>query len=285
MSNLLKTPLAGTLSMVRDKLSIPQGNKSIEISTSSFITIQDLVSHLASKGIEPVEFINTEGQILSPLTHVQTVRHLPLYIKIDQSLYKIIPTGAVCHYSAIDLYDLLTMSPRDRNIVQSHLRHFNSLYNHSELITKEELNKSIHNLVQVGNDEYQENKRKMINMEIERAEMFEEYKNIKKAAEKYARRLLWIGFGITAFQCAYIGIGTYMIHSWDFMEPQAYAINLGNFILAYATYALRRQEMSKDQIFKILTEKKMKQISQINGFDLEKFEEISKELKSLKNKS
>jgi hypothetical protein len=274
MSSWIKTPLAGTLSMIRDKLNIPLGKKSIEISTSSFITVQDLRSHLVSKGFGNIEFLSTEGPI----------KHLPLYIRISDSLYKINPTGTVCHYSTLDLYDALNLSPRDRNIVQSHLRHFNRLFTQSDLITKDELNKAIQMIVRMGNDEYLENKKRMINIQCERAEMFEEHKHIKARAEKYARRLLWIGFGISAFQCAYIGVGTYMVFSWDFMEPQAYAINLGNFILAYATYTLRRHEMSRDQIFQILTQNRMERISKIQGFDLERFEEITKELESLKNK-
>jgi hypothetical protein len=169
-------------------------------------------------------------------------------------------------------------------LIQAAVRNLNTLYTHSDLLRKDHLEQTIHSLVKSGNNDYVVTKKKMINLECEQAEMIEEYKSIKKRAEMYSWRMLWIGFWISAFQCAYIGIGTYMIYSWDFMEPQAYAINLGNFILAYATYALQKQELSRDNVFDILARRKMLQISKVQGFDIERFDEITKELKDLKSK-
>ena len=283
-TSVFAAPIKGTLSMVRDKLSIPYGLKSFEISTSHFITVSDLTIYLKSKGISHVRFISLEGQLIPGSTHIQTIKHQPLYLSLDEHVYKIIPSGTVCHYSTIDLYDSLNLSARDSNLIQAAVRNLNTLYTHSDLLRKDHLEQTINSLVKSGNNDYVETKKKMINLECEQAEMIEEYKSIKKRAEMYSWRLLWIGFWISAFQCAYIGIGTYMIYSWDFMEPQAYAINLGNFILAYATYALQKQELSRDNVFDILARRKMLQISKVQGFDIERFDEITKELKDLKSK-
>jgi hypothetical protein len=283
-TSVFAAPIKGTLSMVRDRLSIPYGLKSFEISTTHFITIGDLTIHLKSQGIPSVRFISLEGQLIPGSTHIQTIKHQPLYISLDESIYKIIPSGTVCHYSTIDLYDSLNLSARDRNLVQASVRHLNNLFTHSDLIPKDQLIQTIHSLVKTGNNEYSENKKKMINLECERAEMLDEYKSIKKKAETYSWRMLWIGFWISVLQFSYIGIGTYMVHSWDFMEPQAYAINLGNFILAYGTYALQKQELSRDNFFDLLTKRRMQQICKVQGFDLQRFDEITKELKVLKEK-
>lgn len=67
------------------------------------------------------------------------------------------------------------------------------------------------------------------------------YELINKNSEKYAKNVLWCGFGVTLIQFLYITSGSYYFACWDVMEAQAYLISLGNTLFglsAYVSYKL-----------------------------------------------
>lgn len=108
---------------------------------------------------------------------------------------------------------------------------------------------------------------------------------MKKQAEKFVTKMLWGGFCLLGLQWMYIGVGTYVIYSWDIMEPQSYLIGLGNAILVYYGFSFRIFNYLGLGIFGALSMLKFEKISKARNFDLGKYEELAKKIAELKSKN
>ncbi|OMJ93484.1 hypothetical protein SteCoe_3456 [Stentor coeruleus] len=121
-------------------------------------------------------------------------------------------------------------------------------------------------------------------MVIEKEFMDEKFKVIKKKADSFVDRILWGVFGLLISQTTYIGVGTYVIFSWDIMEPQAYLINLGNAILVYAGFCYGNLSYKGLNIVESMKRLRIEKICKQEGFDLEKYEELGRKIMEFKTR-
>lgn len=279
----MNVPVKATLVLMKNRVSLPIGPSNIELNVNNFNTVHDLAVFLKSSVSANVSIQDSDGSPLNSSTSITYFNSSPVLIQIDKDLYKITPPSLGFQLSYTDLYDSLNLSAFERKLLQTNIRELSKLYLQRNMINKNVLLQSLNGCIKTGKNEKDKILMKYKELSLIYGEMVDEYNSMKNIGEKYARRVLWTGLALLSLECAYVGIGTYVYFSWDIMEPQAYIINSGNALLIYAAYALRKQNLSQSNMFTYLTNKKISDLSKSQNFDLEKFQNIKKELELLKS--
>jgi hypothetical protein len=112
-------------------------------------------------------------------------------------------------------------------------------------------------------------------------EMKLKFEDLNKIADKSAKRTLWAGFVVTLAQMAYIASGTYYFYCWDIMEAQAYLITLGNTVFGLGMYTYYQLHPHQLSFYSRIYQKVLKNESNSCNFDLERFQNLKKELENL----
>lgn len=74
---------------------------------------------------------------------------------------------------------------------------------------------------------------------------------------------------------------TFLILSWDIMEPISYVMMLGNFTFAMFFYAYNKEELQLTTLQDMIAKRFAKRLYRKNGIDSVKLERLEKELKEL----
>jgi hypothetical protein len=107
---------------------------------------------------------------------------------------------------------------------------------------------------------------------------------IEHQAEVYARRRIFAMFYFVAAQYCLVQYGTYILFSWDIMEPITCGMTLGDAVVAYFFWATTKSSYTLSGIFNYCYNKKMKKLAKKENFDQENYEKIETALKMLKNR-
>jgi hypothetical protein len=105
---------------------------------------------------------------------------------------------------------------------------------------------------------------------------------LDKKAVTRANVLLYMGASIMVSQFAFITGGTYLVFSWDVMEPLAYLMSMTNMTVAFSYFLLKKQDMDLVNLRQSLTEKYSKKLYKKRNFDIKRFEELEEDIKELK---
>lgn len=82
----------------------------------------------------------------------------------------------------------------------------------------------------------------------------------------------------------FVGIGTYMIWSWDIVEPLAYFMGLTGSIFVTSRYFKLRDDYENSTYLQYLTKKNFKKMAPKLAFDITAYEVLRADMNVLKNK-
>ena len=99
--------------------------------------------------------------------------------------------------------------------------------------------------------------------------------NLDLKAQKYAKRCLWLYVGVLAAMWTGLAILTRKF-GWDTMEPWTYFIGVGGTFISYAYFAVTQRQFSPKAIYDHIVDSKKRKNYQTSGFDLEKYEGLTK---------
>jgi hypothetical protein len=103
-----------------------------------------------------------------------------------------------------------------------------------------------------------------------------------KKARFRSRFLLSLGSSIFFYQLYFIMSGTFVHASWDVMEPISYVMMLGNFTVGMLFYALFHKELELGSLHDIFSHWLAKGIYRRKGLNMDKVEELEREITELK---
>lgn len=83
-------------------------------------------------------------------------------------------------------------------------------------------------------------------------------------------------------QFGFIMSGTFVFYSWDVMEPISYMMMLGNFTFGMLFYARYKDEMQLTTLRDMLSNKFARGLYKRRGFDIEKLENLEREIKEFR---
>ena len=112
--------------------------------------------------------------------------------------------------------------------------------------------------------------------------MHKEKVALDKKALKKANRILTLGASIMISQFVFIVGGTYVVFSWDVMEPIAYLMGMTNFTVAFMFYFQSRAEMELSSLQDILFHRQAKKLYLKKGFDEETYNRLKGEIERLR---
>ena len=98
---------------------------------------------------------------------------------------------------------------------------------------------------------------------------------LDRNAQKYAKRSLWLYFGVLAAMWLGLVILTWQL-GWDRMEPWVWFIGGGGTLGSYVYFVITQNELSPGAIYDQIVESKKRKIYQASGFDLERYERLIK---------
>lgn len=108
--------------------------------------------------------------------------------------------------------------------------------------------------------------------------------NIEREAEIYARRRVFSMFYIIFSQYLLVQYGTYIMFSWDIMEPFTCGMTLGDAVVAYFFWAWTKKSYSLSGIFDYFYTKRLNKLSKKENFDQENYKKIETALAMLKKR-
>lgn len=108
--------------------------------------------------------------------------------------------------------------------------------------------------------------------------------NIEREAELYARRRVFMMFYIIAAQYLLVQYGTYILFSWDIMEPFTCGMTLGDGVMAYIFWAITKNSYSLSGIFDYFYTKRKNKLAKKENFDHNNYEKIETALAMLKRR-
>lgn len=108
--------------------------------------------------------------------------------------------------------------------------------------------------------------------------------SIEKTAELYAKRKIFSLFGVIFSQYLLVQYGTYIMFSWDIMEPLTCAMTLGDAVIAYLFWAWTKTSYSMSGVFQYYYNKKKAKLAKKENFDEEQYDKIQSVLKIMKKR-
>ncbi len=108
--------------------------------------------------------------------------------------------------------------------------------------------------------------------------------NIEHEAEIHAKRKVFSLFYIIAAQFALVQYGTYILFSWDIMEPITCAMTLGDACLAYFFWMRTKSSYTLSGIFNHFYLKRKNKLAKRENFNQENYEKIETALNILKKR-
>jgi len=107
---------------------------------------------------------------------------------------------------------------------------------------------------------------------------------IEREAEMFARRRIFTMFYFIAAQYVLVQYGTYILFSWDIMEPLTCGMTLGDAVLAYMFWAKTKSSYTLSGIFNHFYNKRKNKLAKRENFDQENYEKIQTALSILKKR-
>lgn len=274
------------IQQAKDKIILPlAGERNIEFSLSSFSTLQELKNYLTSLSGTEIFITNLHGMPILPSSKATNLRSESFLIKLGKITYRVLPQSTVCQFYTHDLFDTLNINAQNRYLLQNYIDNLNNIYKFTKSIDKDHLIHELNERIEKGKNEEADYRKEIFELTKQKETMDDEYQVMKKQAENFVTKMLWGGFCLLGLQWMYIGVGTYVIYSWDIMEPQSYLIGLGNAILVYYGFSFRIFNYRGLGIFGALSMLKLEKISKARNFDLGKYEELVKKIAELKSKN
>ena len=108
--------------------------------------------------------------------------------------------------------------------------------------------------------------------------------NIERDAELYAKRRIFTIFYIIASQYLLVQYGTYIMFSWDIMEPITCAMTLGDAVIAYIFWCLTKNSYSISGVYDYFYKKRLRKLEKKENFDRGKYDLITTTLAVLKKR-
>ena len=108
--------------------------------------------------------------------------------------------------------------------------------------------------------------------------------NIERDAELSAKRRIFTMFYVIASQYLLVQYGTFIMFSWDIMEPITCAMTLGDAVLAYIFWWLTKNSYSISGVYDYFYKKRLRKLEKKNNFDRGKYEMITTTLDVLKKR-
>ena len=133
-----------------------------------------------------------------------------------------------------------------------------------------------------GTNHGSELRKRLIKHEAQFFKLHQEETKLDTLALKRANRILTLGASIMISQFVFIVGGTYVVFSWDVMEPIAYLMGMTNFTLAFMFYWQSRAEMDLSSLQDILFHKQAKKLYRKKGFDDEAYDRLKSEIERLR---
>ena len=106
--------------------------------------------------------------------------------------------------------------------------------------------------------------------------------SLDQRAFKRANRILTLGASVMIGQFAFIMAGTYIVFSWDVMEPIAYLMSMVNFTAAFMFFWKNREEMELTSLQEILMRRHAKKLYLKYAFDEEAYDKLSSQILELR---
>jgi hypothetical protein len=108
--------------------------------------------------------------------------------------------------------------------------------------------------------------------------------NIERDAESHARRRIFLMFYVIASQYLMVQYGTYILFSWDIMEPITCGMTLGDACVAYFFWAFTKSSYSLSGVFGYYYNKRKNKLAKKENYDQENYEKIETALAILKRR-
>ena len=158
----------------------------------------------------------------------------------------------------------------------------------SEVLTQKEFMRMAREVL-VSEASRTNRERKGLETELEKLEMhhlplLELKQQIEKHADSHAQRKVFSFFAIIMGQFMLSQYGTYVVFSWDIMEPITCAMTLGDAIIAYFFWIWTKTSYTMGNFRTKFFEKKKLKLSKKMGYDETVFGRNEKAMKIVKNR-
>ncbi|CAD8110114.1 unnamed protein product [Paramecium sonneborni] len=112
----------------------------------------------------------------------------------------------------------------------------------------------------------------------------EKRKELMDAAIRFAKIQMFGGFLVLCGHFCFMGAGIYVYYNWDVMEPIGYFLNTGGMIYLSYQYFKLNDEWSHSKFSNYLINKNFVRLSRSNNFDIEKLDQINKQIQEIQDR-
>lgn len=261
-------------------------------------TLKDLASEFSEHKFGNIQFYNVDGSIVSSTTSVIDAVSDPLILKLDS-------------YRAYSIFNLKSASefltPEQRFLANKFRENsmslrsaelfgiFNNYFSKElEKINSEEVhNHEIESLGKIATlqltNQIQSRKHYLIalmnSIKANYSYQLQKKQDLEQAANKHANRVMWSFFGTIALQFAAVQYGTYVVYSWDIMEPITCLMGMGDACIGYFFWInCNKQDYSLEGIHNYFYSKKLSKLYKKNNLSQEETQKIDSIVNDLERK-
>jgi len=205
------------------------------------------------------------------------------------------------YQSTKDYFEKLGLPFLERKIVLNYLRrvdHFleeelgkKIFTDHDSYNQSFDKNILIENMIEaIANNKNQqvENEEVLINQYLQLQEKLEEiqFQHALLAAKAHKTVKLKMSLGIIALlgHFSFVGIGTYVVYSWDMVEPMVYFISLGTSVVLSYQFFKTYRDFNNISIFKYMKEKELKKLYVKHNFPIDQMKILEDTVQKLEKK-
>ena len=265
-------------------------------------TIKDMEKETQTKNqVNSLDFFTHDGARISKSTHAETLSTLPYfkliidnkkeYIVISEKSFsfhnqKYELEGNVkkfydyCKDMQMDDDKALLLSKYSSDVVEK-------LSQRKEWSKDDFIDEAFEGLVQIAHDIREEKDILQAQYDLlkEHRKPLDVVKgHIDREAEIYAKRKISLMFYIIAAQFALVQYGTYILFSWDIMEPITCGMTLGDAVFAYFFWARTKCSYTLSGVFNHYFLKKKNKLAKKENFDQENYDKIETALRIFKKR-
>lgn len=272
--------------VVNSNFSIDVDGKPINFNISPGTKVSNIYEKLA--GFEDARVESIDGVKISQSTDFSELQGSTFYIKFNNLAFKVVSNDLS---TTIDMHKFLFESEKGGLSQYLFMHKFlsklskstipNSRYTKEQLATilDESCPKNKESSLMPASDIHQN----LVKVFEELEKLRPTYEILNKKSENYAKNVLWGGFSVTLLQFLYITSGSYYFACWDVMEAQAYLISLGNTLFGLSAYVSYKLDPNHESFYTRLYNRALKSGSKANEFDLDNFNNLRAQLKSLQS--
>mmetsp|Transcript_71510 Transcript_71510/g.83186 ORF Transcript_71510/g.83186 Transcript_71510/m.83186 type:complete len:349 (-) Transcript_71510:133-1179(-) len=285
--------------------TLPTLEEKIEFNLPEEATVNDLINEVvkSSKGVKNCKAVTLDKAEIASITKLEDVKADNFYLLINnEDILKIISLDSTDAESQDKMYqkvesycESIGVPFIERKIILNYLKRVDqhSIENFSKPlfadknVYAEPFDKNIllDNLVEgLSNNRNQksENEQRLYSDYHKTKQQIEELKikrsELETQAHRRAKTKMIAGLFALFGQFSFVGVGTYVVYSWDIIEPMVYFINLAASVgLSYQFFATYR-DFSHQSFLNHLKEKELQKLYVRNNFPVQELQALEDKL-------